>query len=122
MDDLFILALFGSAFGWLYPLIVGVVLTGSVAIRRDFRPRWPYWVSLTAPAATYYLLEYGAGDRQGFNIIYAVGSLITLMVAVVFVAAATCRPSVLLVGSGVGVVAAVILWATVPNQGLTRLL
>jgi hypothetical protein len=43
------------------------------------------------------------------------------MAVVVVAAAATGKPRILVLGSGVGAVVSIVLWLAVPNQGINRL-
>jgi hypothetical protein len=121
MDDLVDLALLGSFLGWLYPLVVGAFLGAAVLVARSFRPRPAQWLSLLAPAAVYYTLDYLIAERQGFNVPYAVAPLTLLMAIAVLVSAVLGKPRLLVAGSCVGVVAAIGLWISIPHQGLDRL-
>ena len=121
MDDLLLLALFGAAFGWLYPLIVGASLGVCVLSGRSFRPSVKQCAALLLPAAGYYFLQYVVGDRQGFNILDSVATLSGAMALVVVAARVAGRPQWIVRGSAGGVALAVVLWLLIPAQGLGRL-
>jgi hypothetical protein len=121
MEALLTVAIFGSFFGFLYPLAVGTALGLCVLARRGFRPRAGQWLPLLAPAAIYYFLAFLVSGRQGWNLPYAVLGVTGFGVAVVLAACVARRASWLRIGAAAGVVLAFVLWRAVPYQGWTRL-
>ncbi len=122
MEGVLAIAIFGSFFGFLYPLVVGIALGICVRARRNFRPRPGQWLPfLVLPAATYYFLAYLVSGRQGWNVPYAV---LVLSAAGALIAVAACiarRPAWLRAGTLVAVAVAFTVWRLVPYQGMTRL-
>jgi hypothetical protein len=122
LDLLSILWLFGSFYGFFYPLVVGTTLALCAIATRRFRPRPRDWFPLaTAPALTYYVLDYLVVQRQGWNVPYAVGALAAFGLLAVVASCLARRPAWLRAGTLAGVAVAFIVWRAVPYQGLTRL-
>jgi hypothetical protein len=122
LDVLSMVWLFGSFYGFLYPLVVGATLGLCALATRRFRPRPRDWFPFaTVPALAYYVLDYLVTQRQGWNIPYAVGALAGFGALTVIVAGVARRPVRLRAGTLIGVAVAFTVWRVVPYQGLTRL-
>lgn len=119
-DAFWLISIFGSFFGFLYPAVVAVVSVSGALLNRAFRPRPGEWVCLLAPPGTYYYLEYLVASRQGWNMPHAVLALSGFGAFVVIVACALSKPRVLLVGSAAGTLLAVLLWRLIPHASWNR--
>jgi hypothetical protein len=122
LDALAIVWLFGSFYGFLYPLVVGATLGLCALATRRFRPRPRDWfLFATVPALTYYILDYLVSQRQGWNVPYAVGALGGFGLLAVVASCLARRPTWLCAGTLIGVAVSFTIWRVVPYQGLTRL-
>jgi hypothetical protein len=122
LDVLSMFWLFGSFYGFLYPLVVGATLGLCALASRRFRPRPRDWFLFgTVPALTYYVLDYLMVQRQGWNIPYAVGALAAFGLVAVVASCLARRPAWLRAGTLIGIAVAFTVWRVVPYQGLTRL-
>ena len=118
LDVLSIVLLFGSLYGFLYPVAVGATLGLCALATRRFRPRPRDWFPFaTVPALTYYVLSYLVAPRQGWNLPYAVGALAGAGVLTAIVAGAARRPAWLRAGTVIGIAVAFVVWRLVPYQG-----
>lgn len=122
IDALELAWILGSFFGVLYPAVVAVVCLIAAGLNRAFRPRAVEWLSLLAPAALYYYLEYLVVSRQGWKLPEAVLALSGFGALVVIVACALGKPRALLLGSAAGMLLAVVLWRLIPYEGWSRLM
>ena len=120
-DALLIACLFGSFYGFLYPVVVGLTFGVCLLSTRKFRPRLTQWLPLLVPAATYYALEILVAERQNWNMPYAVLGLSLFVAIVVIIAGVAGRPAWLRWGAAAGILVAVALWRLVPIQNWDRL-
>jgi hypothetical protein len=111
----------GALFGVSYLAVVGVAGCIGVLSERAFRPRIGEWFSLLAPALAYYGASIFLGDRQGYAAWIPVAALTAWSTAGVMAAVAWRRSFLLIPASLVGVVLAIVLWATSPYEGWSRL-
>jgi hypothetical protein len=122
LDLLSMVWLFGSFYGFFYPLVVGSTLALCALASRRFRPGPRDWFPFAVvPALTYYILDYLVSQRQGWNLPYAGAALAAFGVLVVIIACLAHRPTWLRAGTILGIAAAFVVWRLVPYQGLTRL-
>lgn len=114
LEDLFVIFVLGGMLGFQYPVVVGLVLGICFWVNPAFRPKLLQWLSLLAPAATYYFCQIFLGSRQDWSTPNAMSALTLFGVIVVVVACAAQRPAWLVVGSGLGVPLALGLWLYTP--------
>ena len=110
MEAILYLLLAGSAYGWLYVVIVGIV--GGIAARTSpaFRPSLLQWLALLLPAIVYYGLTFLVRDRQGFNVALVAPLLIAGVSLLVIIARIAQRPVLLSWAGVLGAIAAILLW------------
>jgi glucose-6-phosphate-specific signal transduction histidine kinase len=98
------------------------VLIVAFFVVRKFRPyvvSYPKLAALLVPIAVYLFLIYMVRDRQGFNWSYA--NLIMAAPAILALYLATRSSGAYWIGVGVTLIATILAWLLVPEQGLTRL-
>jgi glucose-6-phosphate-specific signal transduction histidine kinase len=115
-------------------LFTGWIITGTFGgpylsvlvvvffIIRKFRPyvvSYPKLAVLLVPIALYLFLIHMVHDRQGFNWGYA--NLIMVVPAILALYLATRSPGAYWIGVALTLIATIVAWLLVPEQGLTRL-